>query len=160
MTETEIDYYEGRNRKNFGRDTESDYITGTTEGLTNRADVTMTSRTDTSKTYLGETKDYTISGFQRPHNIYENYQIDYEKIKYLYLEALKEKRIPFLYVRFTDETFIWVITPELFNKLLSTVRCVPVNKYGLDYGKEKEFAEQVYFDFSDAVRHYKTRYYE
>ena len=103
---------------------------------------------NTDKTYLVEIKDLTNSGYERPSTKYPDYQIDYDKIDYLVTKAEEEGRTPILYVRFSDKTFVWVLTDIPYKERR---RLVWTNDNGVDYGKTKSLTPQTYLNFVEAT---------
>lgn len=139
---------ETQGRRHFKSDLGDKYIMVFTSDPYSKHDVEMTARTHTDKTYLGEIKDLTNSGYERPSTKYPDYQIDYDKIDYLVTKAEEEGRTPILYVRFSDKTYVWVLTDIPYKERR---RLVWTNDKGVDYGKTKSLTPQTYLNFVEAT---------
>lgn len=146
-------------RQHFAEDFGHYYITAGTENDTDRTDVYATARTNPNKIYTIEIKSYDNKEHPRAYTkfIYKEkgeeeykdhgYQVDYDKIDYLYNTWLTEGRIPILYARFSDYTLVWDIRDIDYKGRQKTKL---VNKDGQNYGKEKEYANQTYLYFEEA----------
>lgn len=139
---------ETQGRRHFKSDLGDKYIMVFTSDPFAKHDVEMTARTHTDKTYLGEIKDLTNSGYERPSTKYPDYQIDYLKIDYLVTEALSRGRTPILYVRFTDKTYVWDLKDIPYKERM---KMVYTNDKGIDYGRTRSLTAQTYLHFDEAA---------
>lgn len=140
-------------RQHFNDDFPGIYYTAGTEGQYDQADIMLTAITHPDRIYLGEIKDYTLNGYMRDYYKFSNYQIDYSKIHYLVTEAKKDNRIPFLYVRFHDWTFVWRLDTIPYDE---RKRPVLTNDDGQNYGASKSVTWQTYLYANEAVWSKKT----
>lgn len=148
-----IDNKEEMGRKHFKEDMGKWYHIEFSNNKSSREDGWMTARTDGSRTYIVEIKNYEDPEHPRPYSKFVRrgvdygYQIDYDKIDYLVTTALKDDRTPILYARFDDYTYVWDLTYIPYDerkKLKNT------NKHGYAYG-EKEPSWQTYLYREEAV---------
>lgn len=99
----------------------------------------------TGEKYLVEIKCYSDPSHPRPYSKFPDYQIDYEKIENLCDDAQKEDRIPLLFVKFDDCEIVWKPQKDVKTEWRY------VNKYGQNYGAEKERSLQAFLDIKDAI---------
>ena len=146
-------------RRHFSQDMDEYYFTAATTDPFDPVDVYATARTHTQRTYAIEIKDLTNTDNYRPYTKFTcngkdyGYQIDYHKLKHLQETADKEGRIPIVYVRFDDYTYAWNISLINYEE---RKKWRYVNKSGVNYGKEKEWALQTYLYANESVWSKKT----
>ena len=148
-----VDTNEMKGREHFKEDLGKWYIMAFSKKKSSREDGWMTARTDYNRTYICEIKNYEDPENPRPytkyvkHGVDYGYQIDYDKIDYLVTKGMETNRIPILYARFDDMTYVWDLTYipyEERKKLKKT------NKHGYAYG-EKETSWQTYLYRDEAI---------
>lgn len=162
MTKEEVAYYEKKGFEYVQNDLGYNYHIERRkkDSYEDPIDYGMTSKTQSHYTYYVEGKNYTIGKHTRTSTKFDDYQIDFNKIKTLYEESERDGRRAILYVVFTDETYIWHITEELYNRFTQTKRWVFCTETsGEDYGKKRVWKLQGYLKLSDAKAHYKTKYF-
>lgn len=149
-------------RKHFGEDFGNLYITAGTEGDFDESDIFATASTDPTRTYCIEIKNYEDPLFPRPYSKFTyngidyGYQIDFKKIAALLALWKNTGRIPIIYARFQDMTYVWDLR---FIDVESRAKWKWVNKDGQNYGKEKEYALQTYLYANEAVWSKPTQKY-
>lgn len=141
-------------RVRFAQDFGTWYITAGTKDDYDKIDVYATARTDHSRTYAIEIKNYENDEHPRAYEkftwngIDHGYMIDYEKPRNLCEVAEAEGRIPIIYARFSDWTIVWDLRTVPWRE---RKRLMKVNKDGQNYGKEKEEALVTYLYIDEAV---------
>lgn len=141
-------------RTHFNEDFGTWYITAGTEDIYDKIDLYATARTDHSRTYAIEIKNYENDEHPRAYEKFSwngkdyGYMIDYEKVENLCKVAEEEGRIPIIYARFSDWTIVWDLRKILWK---DRKRYMKVNKDGQNYGKEKEEAPVAYLYKKEAV---------
>lgn len=141
-------------RGHFNDDFGIYYITAGTEDIYDKIDLYATARTDHSRTYAIEIKNYENDEHPRAYEkfswngIDNGYMIDYEKVYHLCKVAEAEGRIPIIYARFSDWTIVWDMRNIPWK---NRGRMMRVNKDGQNYGMEKEEAQVTYLYKKEAV---------
>lgn len=124
-----------------------------TTGRYDRIDFTCTAIKYPKRQYVGDVKCYHKN--VRRYDAYPDYQIDYAKLDSICKAAETTKAIPVLVVYFTEVTVVWRLDKVDWR---STAAWRNVNKYGQNYGKEKEKALQAFLKIEDAVwKRYERR---
>lgn len=118
-----------------------------TKGEYDNADLYMTATTDPSRTYVGEIKAYLNPTHPRPYTKYEDYMIDYDKLRHIKKIGLNENRIPILTAYFSDYCLVWDLNQTKW-ETTATWECV--NCKGVDYGK-KETELMAHLKMEDAI---------
>lgn len=119
------------------------YIIRFTEGKYDVVDFFATALTLSRRTYVGDIKNYE----DRPYSKFENYMIDYAKLKNIKDKADEDGRIPVLVCFFTDGTIVWDLRKVDFE---SEKEWRWVNKDGQHYGREKEYSCVTYLHKEEA----------
>lgn len=149
-------------RKRFNEDYGTFYITAGTEDEHNKTDIYATAITNPQRIYTIEIKNYEDPQHPRPYSkfIYNGkdygYQIDWDKVHYLMTLWKEEGRIPIIYARFYDYTYVWdlrYIDTESRKKQVWTIRD------GMNYGGNKELTWQTYLYKDEAVTSKPTTRY-
>lgn len=141
-------------RVRFAQDFGTWYITAGTEDVFDKIDVYATAKTDTSRTYAIEIKNYENDEHPRAYEKFSwngedhGYMLDYSKVENLCKVAEVEERIPIIYARFSDWTIVWDLRRIPWK---DRVRVMKVNKDGQNYGKEKEESPVTYLYKDEAV---------
>lgn len=138
---------EKKGRDLFEEDFGSKYTITYTQDIYNTTDFTCTATTNPTRTYVGEIKAYTDAKHPRRYDKFPNYQIDYIKLKSIERKANESNSIPILVVYFEDILAVWDLSR--FDWKANT-GWVKVNKYGYDYGREKENSYQAFISVKDA----------
>lgn len=144
-------------RTRFNNDFGTWYITAGTENDFDKIDLYATARTDHSRTYAIEIKNYENYEHPRAYAKFtwdgkdHGYMLDYEKVDNLRRTALIEGRIPIIYARFSDYTIVWDITNIPYKERKKMMK---VNKDGLNYGKENEKSLVTYL-YKDEAKYVK-----
>lgn len=102
----------------------------------------------TDEKYTFESKWYGDVKYPRYSNKYPNYQIDYDKLSALETRSNEENSTPLLICFFSNELVVWDINKC---KWKDTKRTVYTNKIGGAYGKYKEYSNQAFLNFEDAI---------
>jgi hypothetical protein len=106
-------------------------------------DFEMTAYTSSTTLSYGE-----IKTIHRDYTKYENFQINYKKMKRLQDRAKKDGRVPYLVCFFDDYKIVWDITDIDFEARKYTQYCTPTTAF---YTKEKEESEQVWLTKEEAL---------
>ncbi len=99
-------------------------------------------------TIVGEIKNYDNPDHPRPFTKFDNYMIDYGKLRNLKARAKALNAIPLLIVFFDDYTILWDLT-EIDTD--SRTSWEWVNKDGQNYGCEEELQEMTYLYESEIL---------
>lgn len=148
-----------RGRQHFIEDFPGVFLYYCTPDDMDKIDMYLTAVTNTGRTYCVEVKNYEDDEHPRPYSKFiisgtdRGYQIDLEKIEYLFDVGERENRTPILYARFQDWTIVWDISKVDFE---SRARWIKTNKDGCNYG-EKEYSWQTYLYKDEAVWIKKTQ---
>lgn len=89
-----------------------------------------------------------IKTIHRNYEDYENFQIDYAKLKTLQDAAKKDSRIPYLVVFFNDWNIVWNIEDIDLEERKYTRNCTATTA---NYEKGKKEKEQVYVTITEAI---------
>ena len=147
-------YKDLKGREYFSRDMDKYYITAGTEDDMDVIDVYATAKTHPNRIYSIEIKCYDDPQYPRNYSKFTSngkdygFQIDVAKLDHLMNKYHEENRIPILYCRFNDYTIAWNISKINYKE---RIKQVWTNKYGMNYGKEKELTYQTYLYISEAV---------
>lgn len=114
----------------------------------NTTDFSATAITPTYKTYTGEIKAYRDVNHPRSAYKFSDYQIDYNKLESLYNKAKANGSTPLLCVYFSDYTVYWDLSKFDWTQNSTWTY---TNKYGYNYGSEKEYTHQAHIKIDDAV---------
>jgi len=140
-------------RARFAQDFGTWFLTAGTKDVYDKIDLYATARTDHSRIYAIEIKNYENDEHPRAYGKFSwngkdyGYMIDYEKVEHLCKVAEEEGRIPIIYARFSDWTIVWDLSTIPWRERKRTMK---VNKDGQHYGKEKEEAPMTYLYKSEA----------
>lgn len=144
---------EKQGRQQFYNDMNAWYTIEFSTEPYSQEDFWMTARTDQTRTYIGDVKNYNNPEHPRAYNKFvvagydKGYMIDYEKIDYLVTQAEKQGRTPILYAHFSDCTLVWDLS-KIPYKERKEERLT--NKNGYAYG-EKEWSWQTFLYRREAV---------
>ena len=144
---------EKQGRQQFYADMNAWYTIEFSKEPYSQEDFWMTARTDQTRTYIGDVKNYCNPEHPRAYNKFvvagydRGYMIDYEKIDYLVTQAEKQGRTPILYAHFSDCTLVWDLS-KIPYKERKEERLT--NKNGYAYG-EKEWSWQTFLYRREAV---------
>ena len=111
-----------------------------------RYDFLMTSVTSTNREIisLGDIKDVN-----RRYDKFNNFQIDYDKLKNIVIEARKDDRTPLLVVFFEECVCIWDINYTDWQSRAKSVKCTSTT--ALNYHKGKTEKLETYLNKEEAV---------
>lgn len=141
-------------RTRFAQDFGTWFLTAGTEDIYDKIDLYATARTDHSRTYAVEIKNYENDEHPRAYEKFSwngkdyGYMIDYDKVDNLCKVAEEEGRIPIIYARFSDWTIVWDMRKIFWQ---DRKRMMKVNKDGQNYGKEKEESSVTYLYKDEAA---------
>lgn len=138
---------ENKGRKMFQDDFGKMFHIEYTEKDFDNVDLYMTAVTNPSRTYVGEIKAYINHEHPRPYSKYEDYMIDYDKLRHIKKIGMNENRIPILTAYFSDYCLVWDLHTT---KWESTGTWELVNKKGVEYG-EKEYELMAHLKMEDAI---------
>lgn len=134
---------ENQGRQKFEEQFGDKYVINFTSGKFDRVDFFLTAKTASQTTYVGDVKNYET----RPYAKYDDYMIDYEKLRWISTIAEDENRIPILAAFFSDVDVVWDLRDVDYETPKEVRR---VNKDGQHYGEEKEDSMVTYLKIDDA----------
>jgi hypothetical protein len=127
-----------------------------TQGRHDNVDLYMTAATDPSRTYVGEIKAYLNPQHPRPYSKYDDYMIDYDKLRHIKKIGINEDRTPVLISYFSDYCLVWDLNEVEWE---STATWELVNCKGMEYGN-KEWELMAHLTIDDAIYRKRMEYEE
>lgn len=138
---------ENKGRQMFENDFGNIFHIEFTQDSFNNVDFYMTASTDPSRTYVGEIKAYLNHKHPRPYSKYDDYMVDFDKLRHIKKIGLNEKRTPIITAYFSDYCLVWDLNSTNWE---STATWEYVNKTGLEYGN-KEYELMAHLKKEDAI---------